>query len=607
MAALFKVNRSGGFRMKIIGISGLHNSVPFKKTHFPNLDSKYYRIAQGFDSAAALIIDNEIIAAAAEERFSKNKATGCFPVNAIKYCLQQGGVSIDQVDYIAHGFNYEPYVGDYNKDSYKKELFTEVYSREGQLKLLQQYLAWPHKRHQDFIQVPHHLAHAASCYYLSGYKNALILIADGMGEKENMTVAVGENNNIEVLLQIPEIHSIGILYSVFTLYLGFEFGFDEYKVMGLAPYGNPSKYFHLIMAMIDLQDKGRFAIPVLYKNSTPGECETYSGTLGYLEKILGPVRQAGQEITAHHQDIAAAMQVVLQRVLMHVLQYYKQSTGMNNLVMAGGVALNCTANSYIKKSRLFANTFIQPAAGDDGTSLGAALYAYHKMNPNPKLFSKLKMPYYGPDFNVNDITSLIPEYKNYAFDFWSNNEELCMYVANQIADGQIVGWFHGRMEFGPRALGNRSILADPRDPLMKERLNARIKLREGFRPFAPAVIMEAAPKIFDMEPAKLDDYMYMLLTAQVRDEYKELLPAITHVDGSARVQVVFEDSNYKFWLLISKFGELTGIPVVINTSFNIKGQPIVCSVKDALETFDMASLDLLVIDNYLITRNKARK
>ena len=586
--------------MNIIGISGLHNSEAFKKSKFPDIGKRYQHIAQGADAAAAVLIDNKTIAVAAEERFNREKATGSFPINAINYCLHQAGLNINQIDYIAHGFNYEPYITEYEQDHFKKELFQKVYSRETQLNLLKEYLNWPKDRDKDFIQVAHHMAHMASCYYLSGYDNALILVTDGIGEKENMTIAIGEHDDIKVLSQIPEIHSLGILYGVFTLYLGFEFGSDEYKVMGLAPYGNPNKYFNTIMSMVELYEEGKFTVPILYENSTLYEQATYLGTLRCIEKVLGLARAPDEEITAHHQDVAAAIQVVLQKVLMHVLKYYRQLTGLKNLAMAGGVALNCTANSYIKKSRLFSDIFIQPAAGDDGTSLGSALYTYYKMSENPKPPTKLQMPYFGPSYTSEDIKSLIPKYKDYSFNFLNNYENLYTYVAKQIAEGQIIGWFQDGMEFGPRALGNRSILADPRNPLMKDILNARIKLREGFRPFAPAVTMEAAPKIFNIEESKATDYMYMLLTAQVRDEYKSQLPAVTHVDGSTRVQTVSKGSNHKFWSLINKFGDLTGLPVVVNTSFNIKGQPIVCSVEDALETFDMASLDLLVMDNCLV-------
>lgn len=590
-------------RMKILGYSGLHSSVLFKKTNFPDLDSRFYRIAQGADSAAALIVDNKIIASAAEERFTREKATGSFPVNAIKYCLQCAGLELNQIDYIAHGFNYEKYKDEYTNDDYKMKLFEEVYSREAQLALLREYLQWSKNSEKDFIQVPHHLAHAASCFYLSGFKNALVLIADGMGEKENITIALGENNSIKILAQIPEIHSIGILYSVFTMFLGFEFNSDEYKVMGLAPYGNPGKYYNLIMNMVELQADGKFTIPILYKNTTAYEKATYAGTLDEIAKVLGPARNKNDEITEHYQDVAAAIQCVLQVVLMHVLRYYKLTTGAENLAMAGGVALNCTANSYIRKSRLFKNIFIQPVAGDDGTALGSAIYTYYNKNPQPKAFSKFSMPYYGPSYGNDDVAKLLSQVeRKYNFVFLDNFTSICERVVEKIAHGSIVGWFQGKMELGARALGNRSILADPRNPEMKDILNARIKLREGFRPFAPAVLAEYASVVFDVEESKLEDYMYMVLTAQVKENYLNKLPSITHVDKSARLQTVFQESNPRFWQLINAFRELTQVPVLINTSFNIKGQPIVCSVNDALETMDLASLDALVIGNYLITR-----
>ena len=586
--------------MNVIGISGMHNSVSFKKKFFPNLSPRAYRIVQGFDAAAALVTKNGIQASAAEERFTREKATGSFPVNAIQFCLQAANLSHQDVDYIAHNFDYEPYRSVFASSDLAQKQFEEVYAREVQLQWLDEYLpgwGWDKK----FVQVPHHLAHAASSFYVSGLPEALILIVDGVGEQHSTTVAVGRENHIDIIKQAPPFHSLGILYGIFTLYLGFAFCMEEYKVMGLAPYGNPRRYFQKMMDLVHLNKDGMYTVPIIAQNQTAEEKETYAGTLRILADMFGPPRESEAEITQHHMDIAAGLQSVLQTSLLHLLRIFKKETGQTNLCMAGGVALNCTANGIIKRSRLFREVFVQPASGDDGTALGAALYVQRLHEPAVPL-KKMALPLWGPSYPQREIDQTLDRYEECEKRCFESFDDLAKNVAQRIADGQIVAWFQGRMEFGPRALGNRSILADPRHPGMRDRINALVKKREGFRPFAPAVTVEAASQFFEIEAGDEAGYAHMLFVTQVRAAYREQLPAITHVDGSARVQTVAKEDSLRFWTLLDEFGKLTGMPVVLNTSFNVRGQPIVCTPTEAVDTFLFANLDALVVGDSLVIR-----
>ncbi len=587
--------------MNIIGISGLHNSVPFKKKEFPGLSPRHYRIAQGFDSAAALVSTGHIKAAAAEERFSGMKGTGSFPVNSIKYCLESASLSLDAIDYLAHGFAYEPYVSYYDHDEFTQRRYAEVYSREAQKRCIEEH--FPATGLADkLIQVPHHLAHAASAFYVSGYDESLILVSDGMGEMHSVTVAIGHRDNtIEILKQIPALHSVGILYGIVTHYLGFDFGLDEYKVMGLAPYGNARVHFNKFKDFVHLKDGGVYTIPVLAADKNLREKETHDGVIAVLAAHFGPPRQPGSGLTQTHRDIAAALQSVLQAAMMHVLWHFKKETALNRLCMAGGVALNCTANGVIRRSRMFKDIFIQPAAGDDGSALGAALYTQH-LHDTRSRFAKMAQPLWGPGYAPALIEEFLEKQSRCKATFFHSFDDLAQQIAADLAEGRIVGWFQGRMEFGPRALGNRSILADPRDPGMRDRVNQLIKQREDFRPFAPAVTAEAAARFFAIDAGDEATYAHMLFVTQVRAAYREQLPAVTHVDGSARVQTVSHESNPRFWVLLNEFEKLSGIPVLLNTSFNVRGQPIVRTPEEAMATFLRAGLDILVLDNYVVVR-----
>jgi len=453
-----------------------------------------------------------------------------------------------------------------------------------------------------FVPVPHHLAHAASAFYPSGFDEALILVSDGMGERESTTVAVGSGHEIKVLKQVKAPHSLGILYGVFTLYLGFYMNLDEYKVMGLAPYGDPHRYFDRLMDLVNLQTDGSYSIPVLSQNRTRAEQETYAGTLQVLTEAFGPARDPEAELTERHMDLAAALQEVLQTSLLHVLEHFQRETGQANLGMAGGVALNCTANGVIHKRQLFDRMFVQPAAGDDGTALGAALYVQHLEEPDTPR-ARMTVPLWGPSFDSEQIGDVLNSRQDCRVTHFECFEDLMGDVAERLADGQILGWFQDRMEFGPRALGSRSILATPLDPTMRDRINRLVKQREEFRPFAPAVAAEAATRYFDIDPGDEAMYAHMLFVTQVRPQYQELLPAVTHVDGSARVQTVACADNWRFWRLLMEFERVSGVPILVNTSFNVRGQPIVCTPEEAIDTFIAAGLDGLVIGDHLVVRN----
>jgi carbamoyltransferase len=591
--------------MNIVGISGFNHSIEFKRKHFPSLTSREYRIVQGLDAAAALVNDKGVRGAVAEERFNREKGTNAFPVHAIQYCLQVENLKSSQIDCVAHSFNYQQVQSLFAQDEFLYKQYSEVFAPDIQRQLLHAHfpeVQWEGK----FVAVSHHLAHAASTFYLSGFEEALILISDGMGEINSTTAFLGTRSGIEVVREIPSLHSLGVLYSVVTHYLGFLFNQDEYKVMGLAPYGDPNRYFDAIQQFIYFKDNGTYSIPLLVKHATWEDRETYRGMVDVLIEEFGPAREPESELTQDHKDLAAGLQAVLQACQLHLLRNLKTETHQTNLCMAGGVALNCTANGVIKRSRLFKHLFIQPAAGDDGAALGAALYVYKQHHPE-RQFPRLIAPYWGPQFDESHFAQCVSKATECVGTEYESFEHLAREIAKRLASGQVVAWFQGRMEFGPRALGNRSILADPRLPHMRDHLNRLIKKREEFRPFAPAVCREAVSKYFDIAPGDEETFAHMLVVSYVRDKYREQLPAVTHVDGSARVQVVSRENNTSFWQLIHEFGKLTGISVVLNTSFNVRGQPIVCTPQEALNTFVESDLDALVLGRHVLVRKNGKQ
>jgi carbamoyltransferase len=585
--------------VNVIGISGLDNSVAFKRRELPDLDPGEYRVAQGFDSAAALVTDDDVAAAAAEERFTGEKSTGAFPRNAILYCLEAAGLEPADIDHIAHGFAYKPMP--FHRDgSLEQRRYNEVYAPEVTAgRAEEMFPGWGSR----FVSVPHHTAHAASAFYLSGFDDSLIVIADGMGEIESLTVAVGEGDAIRVLRRYSIPQSLGILYSVFTLYLGFEMMMDEYKVMGLAPYGDPGRYRDEMQQVIELGDEGSYQIPILAHN-TRAEWETHRGALSALDDLFGERREPGGPVDDRHRDVAAAVQAGLEDVLFHVLEHFQKDTGARRLCMAGGVALNCTVNGLIADRGMFDDMFVQPASADDGSALGAALHV-HRTHGRGERRMRMTMPYWGPDLTEASIETALAARRDVTAQRYDDVDELLSVAAERLAAGEVVAWAQGRLEFGPRALGNRSILGDPREAKMRDHINELIKQREEFRPFAPAVVSESASEYFEIEEGKERYYPHMLFVAQTRPQYRDQLGAVTHVDGSARLQTVDKEENPRFWALLKQFEELTGLPVILNTSFNLKGQPIVKDPAVALETFVVSNLDALVIGDYLVTPNDA--
>ena len=585
--------------MDIIGISGLDNAVRFKHSRFPGAEQRAYRIVQGFDSAAVLVRDGLVDFAVAEERLLREKATGTFPVCSIRSCLEHARMDPRDLAYVAHGFDYAPYSAAFEEEPYNRDEFAEVYDSRLQVQLLEQHFPgvdWKSK----FVAVPHHLAHAASAFYQSGFEEALVLVSDGMGEVDSMTLYAAIDNKFDLQAKVPAFHSLGVLYSVFTLYLGFDFNMDEYKVMGLAPYGDRRKYFSQVMDLIRFKDDGTYTIPLFGKNATIAERETHSGALATLAELFGPPRAPEGAMDQRFKDLAAALQSVLQTVQLQVLKHFAAKTGLKDLCMAGGVALNCTNNGVVRRSRLFRRVFVQPAAGDDGSALGAALYVQHWKEPQTPA-PRIAAPLWGPSYDRDEIQTVLAARSDIDAVAFDSFPALAAAAARRLAQGQIIGYFQGRMEFGPRALGSRSILADPRPGDMRDRVNMLIKKREGFRPFAPAVAAERASEYFELDAGDEETYAHMLFVVPVRPQYRGSLPAVTHVDGTARVQTVTNATNERFYEMLNAFGVKSGMPILLNTSFNVKGQPIVCTPTEAINTFLAAGLHAMVMGDFMVT------
>lgn len=581
----------------ILGLSGLEESVRFKRTHWPGLDEREYRIAQGFDAAAALVVDGIAVAAAAEERFNRQKQTGDFPAGAIASCLTQAGLSLGDVDEIAHCFDYAPFGEIFSLDAISAQLYEEVFSKQVLLGQVKQHC--PQFPIERVHQVGHHLSHAASAYFTSGWDDCLVVVLDAMGETQSGTIFRGSGGHLEKLREISANDSIGILYSLVTYHLGFDFNSDEYKIMGLAPYGDPKQFEGVFQRMLECRPDGTLRVPILRLNRTRAERENYLKTREWLSANLIAPREPGDEITQVHRDVAAALQAALNRAVIHICGHFGASTGMRRIAMAGGVALNCSANGKLTRSGLFDEVYVQPAAGDDGAALGAAL---HRASLKGEIVNKrFPAPFLGPSYCSNEIDAALEAFAGaIRVTRFSSLEETCDRAARMIHEGKVIAWHRGRMEYGPRALGNRSILADPSNPEMRNRVNAMVKKREAFRPFAPAVSIEQVDRWFDVAP--MTTLPYMIATVNVRQEYRATLPAITHVDGSARVQTVGADDNPAFHALLKAVGRTTGRELVLNTSFNVKGQPIVNTPREAIETFLGTGIDCLFIEENLVSR-----
>ncbi|MGA2634752.1 MAG: carbamoyltransferase C-terminal domain-containing protein [Terracidiphilus sp.] len=586
--------------MKALGISGLENAMPFKRETWPGLEEREYRIAQGMDAAAALVVDGKLVAAAEQERFSGKKATGSFPIDAIRFCLKEAGIKINEIDEIAHGFNYAPYRDLYLKDEVSAKLYNKVFSREALLAQVRRDL--PGFPEEKVFSVGHHMAHAASAAYTSGWDECLVVVNDAMGEVESLSVYDFDDGYLEKIHTVGANDSMGILYSLVTLHLGFDFNSDEYKIMGLAPYGKPARFRSFFQKAVELRDDGSIRIPILRLNNAREERENYTATRAYLDKHLIPRRAPADPVTHDHEDVAAALQECLDKAILHVCGKFGEKTGLRRVALAGGVALNCAANGKLMRSGLFDEVYVQPVAGDDGVALGAALHRSSLTEEVPN--HRMPAPLFGPHYSTSDIEAALKRFDGKIK--WQRFDSLaaaCASAAKLIADGRVIAWFRGRMEYGPRALGNRSILADPGHPEMRDRINAMVKKREAFRPFAPACTVEEANQWFDLVPG--EQHPYMISVVDVLPSARAKLPAITHVNGSARLQTVSVKDNPDFHALLMAVGKTTGRQMVLNTSFNVKGQPIVNAPNQAIETFLGTGIEFLFLENFHVTRSGA--
>ena len=574
---------------RILGISGFHHAMDHKKSLIAGDDIRFSRICQGMDSAAVLIENGKVIAGVAEERLNRQKHSNLLPVNAINYCLDQANCKLEDIDVIAHGFDYKPYESMYILTPSGKDWYEKVFSKDILIEDMQK--AFGASFNADKLQcVDHHLSHAASAFYPSGFEKALVVVADGMGEMNGVTVYDANQNGIKPILQIPYNSSVGILYSLITLHLGFDFNADEYKTMGLAPYGDPQRYMEAFDKFIEFNDMGGFKLNLLQPETTDVGRETYQKTREYLNSLIFETRKDEEEMEQKHSDLASTLQLTTNKVMCHLVSHFMKKTGHNTLCLAGGVALNCVSNEHVLRLKEVEQVFIQPASGDDGTAYGAALWASVQQNFPPE---KMGMPYWGPESSLEECKQAYEKEREIKVQREQHEDikSTAKRIAALIAEGKVMSLYQGRMEFGPRALGNRSILADPRDPEMRDKVNAVVKLREGFRPFAPVVLYEDLETIY--EPDIIREYPYMLVTLPTKNEYWEKLPAVTHVDGSARVQTIKREDNPLYYAIIEAFKEITGIPVLLNTSFNVKGQAIVHTAEEAVETFLNTGIDCL--------------
>tara|TARA_Y100000590_G_scaffold6927_1_gene8912 strand:+ start:3835 stop:5676 length:1842 start_codon:yes stop_codon:yes gene_type:complete len=581
------------------------------------------------DSAAALILDGEIISAAQEERFSRKKHDARYPYNAVKFVLKDSNINLSQVDHIVFFEKpflkferlLETYLAFAPKGFKSFCMSMPIWLRE---KLFQKkFLFEKLKQHdENFNNInkiyfsEHHYSHAASAFYPSPFNDAVILTLDGVGEWATTTVALGNENEIKMLKEIHFPHSLGLLYSAFTYYIGFKVNSGEYKLMGLAPYGEAKYKNTILKELLDLKDDGSFRLNMKYFNYATG----LTMTNRKFEKLFGQkVRNPENEpLNQFHMDIASSIQMVTEEIILKLTKSLSKEYKSKNLCMAGGVALNCVANGKVLKNSFFKNIWIQPAAGDAGESLGAALAFWYKELGNKRssveMKDQMKGSYLGPSFENNEVEkslkSLNANYQKL------DDKNLSENIAKELKNGKIIGWFQGKMEFGPRALGARSILADPRSDKMQKELNLKIKFRESFRPFAPSILREDLNKWFDLNY----DSPYMLLVSDVKKEIqipmsindkklfgidkinlkRSSIPAVTHVDYSARIQTVHKDTNPKYYDLIQRFKEITNCPILVNTSFNVRGEPIVCTVSDAFRCFMGTNIDILVCENFVM-------
>ncbi|MFN7974452.1 MAG: carbamoyltransferase [Acidobacteriota bacterium] len=552
------------------------------------------------DSAACILKNGEVLAAASEERFTRKKHDAAFPEKALQYCLKHAGISASELTA----------VGFYDKPFLKFERIIQTYLQEfprGFKSYLRAVPVWLNqklwmrreieKRIKDYggeiLFVEHHLSHAASAFMVSPFQDAAILTIDGVGEWATSSMGVGRGSSIELTHEIRFPHSLGLLYSAFTYYLGFKVNSAEYKVMGLAPYGEPKYVDTILKELVEVRDDGSFRLNLDYF------CYMYDlkMTNSRMEKLFGhPVREGEGKLDQFHKDLAASIQKVTELIVLNMTRELHRISGMKYLCMAGGVALNCVANGKVLRQGLFEDLFVQPAAGDAGGALGVASYLHHAYLGNERWY-KFKSPFLGPEYTEEEIQQTMDAFG--ARSRRVSDAELLKETARIIADKNVVGWFQGRMEYGPRSLGSRSILGDARFAEMRDTVNLKIKFRESFRPFAPTVLAEKVSEWFDLDR----ESPYMLLVADVLPD-KRTIPAVTHVDHSARIQTIARDDNPRFYDLVREYEKITGCPVIINTSFNVRGEPIVMSPKDAYLCFMRTHMDYLVMGNFILDKRE---
>lgn len=593
-----------------------------EKTYILGISAFYH------DSAAAVLCNGEIIAAAQEERFTRKKADASFPIEAIKFCLNYAGIKISDINEIVF----------YDKPILKFDRILASYLHTAPLGIrsfLKAIPLWLREKlwiedqikkdlmyEKDILFTQHHQSHAASAFYPSPFNEAAILTVDGAGEWATTAVSLGNGNKLDILETLEFPHSLGLLYSAFTYYCGFKVNSGEYKLMGLAPYGKPIYKEKILNNLVQVNTDGSISLNLKFFNFISG--------LKMINKkfckLFGmPPRRPEEPLTQFYMDIAASIQEITNEIIVAMAKHAKELTGCKNLCFAGGVALNCSANNVLAKSGIFENIFIQPAAGDAGGALGAALYVHYALHGNirnPQNNNDVipQLPGLGPAFSPEEIEKLL---KHYGLNYKKmSDDDLYKYCAEKLNDQQIIGWFQGRMEFGPRALGYRSIIADPRSADMQKKMNLKIKFRESFRPFAPAVMEDFADEYFDIPSSSKYLTPYMLTTTQILRKHlknvesfdstenkisllgidRSTINAVTHLDGSARVQVVREKDNPKFYKLLREFYRQTKMPMVVNTSFNVRGEPIVCTPQDALYCFFASNIDILVLECFILEK-----
>jgi len=580
------------------------------------------------DAAAALLHDGSLTAAAEEERFSRVKHDYGFPRNAIQFCLDQAGIEGRDLDYVV--FFEKPF------RKFDRILMTALQTYPQSWKVFREsMISWMADKlwigatlqselgvsKEKVLFCEHHLSHAASAYLCSPFDEAAILTVDGVGEWVTASYGVGRGNDIRLLKQIEFPHSIGLLYSAFTAFLGFEINEGEYKVMGMAPYGVP-RYVDKVWKLVHQNTDGSFSLDMdyfcfhystdqtynqkfvrLFGEPRPSNLQFFTAETGFPKYFGAPPGNYSElcKLNQHYADVAASIQQVTEELLLGMANNLYRETGIKRLCIAGGVGLNSVANARILKETPFEQLFVQPAAGDGGGALGAALWAYNCLFGKPRNFT-MQHAYWGRSDSNAEISDFLRQ-NEIPFRCFENDDELLDGVVERLIQGKVVGWSQGRFEWGPRALGNRSILADPRNPDMKDIVNAKIKFREPYRPFAPSVLSECAEKYFDLPQAKCHHpARYMLYVVPVRESQRNTLPAITHVDGTGRLQTVFRDQSPRYYRLIERFGQATGIPVLLNTSFNLKGEPIVNTPANAFDTFSKSEMDSLVLENFLVEK-----